>query len=429
MRDRIGTIMLWTTGLGALFLGLELNDPYLALVRDWLGVVLVVLSGAAIAVLLRGGFCATRGIAGKLLVLLWCATPLAMVVTQTAFHVRMYMVLHASGAGANDLGQHFIVGYTQFDEIAALAAKGRIGGIYVTRHNIAGRTADDLRSEIARLQDMRRAAGLAPLIVATDQEGGIVSHLSPQLTALPSLSTLAGLPPAEGEKAAEEFGRTHGRELAALGVTLNLAPVVDLRRPRPPNPLDFNSLIDRRAIAADPALVETIALAYIRGLAAFDVRATVKHFPGLGRVGDDTHHFRARLDTPVEELEATDWRPFRAILSKSAAYLMVGHVNLTALDPDRPASHSKRVIDGLLRQAWGYQGLIITDDMVMSAVYQHGICTAVVEALNAGVDLLLVAFDGEQYFAMFDCALAAFSQGRIDQAMLAKSRDRLQLLR
>jgi beta-N-acetylhexosaminidase len=71
---------------------------------------------------------------------------------------------------------------------------------------------------------------------------------------------------------------------------------------------------------------------------------------------------------------------------------MIGHVTLTAVDPDRPASHSKRVVSGIIRQKWNYQGVIISDDLVMGAIYSHNICTAVVEALNAGVDLLLVAF-------------------------------------
>jgi beta-N-acetylhexosaminidase len=146
----------------------------------------------------------------------------------------------------------------------------------------------------------------------------------------------------------------------------------------------------------------------------------------MGRVQTDTHHFRADLDTPLPELEASDWIPFRNILARSNAYLMVGHVAVTAIDPTRPASHAKRVIDDLVRNKWGYQGVIVTDDLVMGAVYQHGVCTAVVEALNAGVDLLLVAYDGIQFYRLFDCALTAFSQGGLDRKMLQNSDVRLQ---
>jgi beta-N-acetylhexosaminidase len=288
-----------------------------------------------------------------------------------------------------------------------------------------GRTAEALKSEISVLQDRRRAAGLPPLIVAGDQEGGIVSHLAPPLTRLPSLSTLTELGPELRAEKAEAFGRLHGQELAAIGINLNFAPVLDLKPETKRARFDFNTLIRQRAISTDPATVSAIALPYVRGLEASGVGATVKHFPGLGRVSADTHHFNADLDTPLADLEASDWRPFRDVLAGSKAQLMIGHVTLTAADPDRPASHSKRVVDGIIRKKWNYQGVIITDDLVMGAIYQHDVCTAVVEALNAGVDLLLVAYDGVQFYRIFACASEAAGRERLDSAMLRESEVRL----
>ena len=141
----------------------------------------------------------------------------------------------------------------------------------------------------------------------------------------------------------------------------------------------------------------------MHGLEASGVGAAVKHFPGLGRVRTDTHHFSASLDTSVEELEASDWIPFRKVLAGSKAQLMIGHVTLTAIDPDRAASHSRLVVDGIIRKKWNYQGVVMTDDLVMGAIYQNNVCNAVVEALNAGVDLLLVAFDGAQFYLRRGC--------------------------
>jgi beta-N-acetylhexosaminidase len=146
----------------------------------------------------------------------------------------------------------------------------------------------------------------------------------------------------------------------------------------------------------------------------------------LGRVRTDTHHFNADLDTPIQELEASDWRPFREILADSKAQLMIGHVTLTAIDPDRAASHSKAVVDGIIRKRWNYQGVVITDDLVMGAIYQHNVCTAVVEALNAGIDLLLVAYDGAQFYRIFACASDASSHGKFDSTMLRDSEARLE---
>lgn len=105
--------------------------------------------------------------------------------------------------------------------------------------------------------------------------------------------------------------------------------------------------------------------------------------------------------------------------------MMVGHITLASIDPDRPASHSRRVVDGLLRKDWGFQGLIVTDDLTMSPIYQHGLCTAVGETLSAGVDMLLVAFDGKQFYRAMDCALAAKRDGKLDLAMLDASDQRL----
>jgi beta-N-acetylhexosaminidase len=309
--------------------------------------------------------------------------------------------------------------------MAVLAEKGLIAGVYITRHNAVGSTAERLKGEISALQAKRRAAGLPPLIVAADQEGGIVSHLAPPLTRLPALSTLASLAPDVRAAKAEAFGRTHGQELAGLGVNLNLAPVLDLRPELKRNRLDFNTLIGYRAISDDPAVVADIARSYVQGLEASGVGAAVKHFPGLGRVRTDTHHFSADLDTPLEELEASDWIPFRNVLAGSKAQLMIGHVKLTSVDPDRAASHSRRVVYGIIRKKWNYQGVIMTDDLVMGAIYQNNVCTAATEALNAGVDLLLVAFDGAQFYRIFACAAAASAEGRLDAATLRDSDMRL----
>ncbi|QOZ27362.1 glycoside hydrolase family 3 protein [Bradyrhizobium sp. CCBAU 51753] len=426
---RIGVVLLWIAGPVFVFAGINNNDPYFVPLRGAGNILLVAASAAAVLMLLRRDFLSRRGWSGRLLIVLWCLPLLGITVSRATLVLRERSILEAEPALARTLGQHFIVGYSSFDEVARLAERGLIAGVYVTRHNLAGRTADELKAEIAALQGKRRAAGLPSLVVAADQEGGIVSHLAPPLTRLPALASLAELSEDQQKAKAEEFGRIHGQELASLGINLNFAPALDLRPEAKRNRLDFNTLISQRAISDDPAKVGAIATAYIRGLESAGVDATVKHFPGLGRVRADTHHFRADLDTPVDELEATDWRPFRDVLSTTHARLMVGHVAVSALDPGRPASHSKAVIDGLIRKQWNYQGIVMTDDLVMGAIYQHNVCTAVVEALNAGVDLLLVAYDGLQFYRLFACASDAAERNALDTAMLRASETRLRRAR
>jgi len=362
MMRRTAIASLGLLALAATLLSINDNAPYLVPMRG-IGNVVLLATGLFVPIaLIRAGLW-RNGKVMRLVVALWCLPAPCLACAQLAFQLHKMHTLAADETTAHLLGRHFVVGYVSADEAARLAEKGLIAGLYVTGHNVARRTAAEIKAEIASLQERRRVAALPPLIVATDQEGGIVSHLSPPLSAMPALATLANLAPDLRRTRAEEWGLGQGRELAGLGVTLDLAPVLDLRPPPGRNRLDFNTLIGQRAISNDPAVVADIALAYVQGLDAAGVGAMVKHFPGLGRVGADTHHFAARLDASEADLEATDWRPFKEVLAASRARLMVGHVTLAAIDPDRSASHSKRVIEGLIRGKWGYQGVVMTDDL------------------------------------------------------------------
>ncbi|HUO55132.1 MAG TPA: glycoside hydrolase family 3 N-terminal domain-containing protein [Rhodoblastus sp.] len=406
-------------GGGALLaLSYFVDDPYVASLRDYLPVSILVLSGVGIGLASYVGATArSRRWSGRGLLTLWCAVPLSLGAVKASAWLTAQEVMSAPVKQARTYGRHFIVGYWRVEEVEPLVAKGLVGGVFITRHNISG-GAEALRAEIAHLQELRWQADLPPLIVATDQEGGLVSHLSPPLVAWPPLAELAGLPQSERESKAQAQGEAVGAELAALGVTLDFAPVVDLRS-------NLNNEIEQRAIASDPAVVAAIATAFAKGLEAKGVEATLKHFPGLGRIAEDTHHFRAHLKATPEDLAGSDWLPFRKSLAGTNSALMVGHVVVDALDPERPASQSKPVVDGLLREKWGFGGLIVTDDLNMGAVFHHDLCSGVVASLNAGVDLLLVSYDGRQYYPMMRCVLAADAKGAIDQPAMQRSARRL----
>ncbi|WP_257164895.1 glycoside hydrolase family 3 N-terminal domain-containing protein [Bradyrhizobium sp. SRS-191] len=424
MLGRIRTVVLWILALAFIVITLNSNEPYLVRLRGTGHAALLIIGLAAPLLLLLGGRW-RDGIAGRMLVSAWCIPLLALTATQFTFAWRKYETFQTAPEVARLLGRHFIVGYTTVDEAAALAGQGLIAGVYVTHHNVRGRTEAQLSADIARLQAARRAAGLPPLLVSADQEGGRVAHLSPTLPNMPGLATLADLPAARRAHDAYEMGRAQGQSLASAGINFNLAPVVDLRPRWTRNRLDFHTLIGQRAISNDPAVVGDIALGYVRGLEASGVQAAAKHFPGLGRVEADTHHFSAQLDTAADVLEQSDWRPFRQVLDSSHAAMMVGHVMVDAIDRERPASHSKAVLEGLIRGRWNYQGVIITDDLVMGAIYGRDLCKAVVEALNGGADLLLVAYDGTQFHRVLACAKQALAGGQIDLAALRRSDERL----
>jgi beta-N-acetylhexosaminidase len=325
-----------------------------------------------------------------------------------------------AGEAMQAVGRHFIVGYTDFEEVKLLAARGLIGGIYLARRNLRGRELAEVKDEIEALQAIRRRAELPPLIVAGDQEGGPVSHLSPLLEAMPPLSSVAG----QDDAAAYRYGFQQAAGLATLGVNLNFGPVVDLRPPDADNPHDRLTRLSARAISNDPATVSRVAGGYIDGLNERGVRATIKHFPGLARVRTDTHLFAARLDESPNEL-AADWQPFRSLAQHPGTAMMLGHVSLTAIDPQRAASHSAAVVDGLLRGDWGYEGVLVTDDLNMGAVFDLGIGRVAAEALAAGVDLVLVSYDPRQVYRAIFGASQALQRGEIGRPRLAHSARRL----
>lgn len=300
------------------------------------------------------------------------------------------------------MNARLIVGFDRDDQAEALARHG-IAGLFIARKNIQGLSFAQVQSKLAHLQELRRATGQKPLILAADQEGGVVSRLSPPLSARPALSTLAFRQ--DGEQLAYAYGREQGRELHELGITVNFSPVVDLLPLRPPSSLDRHTKIGQRAIANDPQEVTRIAGAYVRGLEETGVIAVLKHFPGLHKVPEDTHHFSADLAIPPSTLMHSDWLPFREIAANSRAWIMVAHVRLTTVDPNEPASMSRPVIDQLLRKELSLHTPLVTDDLTMGAAYNRGFCRSVTAAYATSMDYLLISFDSDKYVDAVQCLM------------------------
>jgi beta-N-acetylhexosaminidase len=420
MQARVPRWLAWGAATVLVFVAFHLRSPYLLAWRPVETPVLLLASAVGVVVARRLG-----RVEGGLLAAVLGIAFVATAVGEADFRLERRAVLAADG-DARTLGRHFMVGYRDFDEVARLAQRGLIGGVYLSRANVHGRSGAEIRAEVDALQALRRGAGLPPLLVAADQEGGSVAHMTPPLAALPPLSSLVdnGSDAGELDARVRAYGETQGCGLAALGVNLNFGPVADLR-PSGRGPLiDTHTLIRRRAIAADPAVVERVVATYDAALLAQGVRPTLKHFPGLGRVTTDTHHFAARLDEPIARLTAADWRPFRTAVRDGAA-MMLGHVVVPEIDSAKPASLSGAVVRGLLRGEWGYDGLLVTDDLNMGAVFRRGIGTAAAEALEAGVDMVLVAYDPDQYYRAMFGALQAQRRGSLDAAQLAAGSRRI----
>ena len=344
------------------------------------------------------------------------------------FQTARERVLNADPKRLEKLGRHIIVGYRTRADIDALIDRKAVGGIYLSGRYSEGKSIAVMARDIAALQGIRQRQGLLPLWVATDQEGGGVSRLSPSLPFLPSLAdTIARkTDPVEREQAVIIYANKQARDLAAIGVNLNFAPVVDLNH-GVVDPGDRLTRISTRAISKDPATVTEVATTYCATLLQSRVRCTLKHFPGLGRVLGDTHLRTADLVTSLDDLALSDWLPFRKLMSDTRVFTMLSHARLTAIDKDNPASVSQAVVGEMLREGWKHDGVLITDDLSMGAITgrRDGIAGSALAALNAGVDLLLVSYDPDQFFPLMDALLTADREGRLNPDTLAKSEARL----
>ncbi len=263
--------------------------------------------------------------------------------------------------------------------LAARITDGALGGVLLARENLAG--PGSLVRLTAACQRLVPAGG-APLLVAADQEGGPVSHLSPPLPPMPSMLTLGTL---DDVALTERVAVALGHGLRGAGVNFNLAPVLDVRTNR------ANTVILGRAFGSDPALVARHGVAFVAGLTAAGVLSCAKHFPGHGDTREDSHAALPRVVHGVERLAAVELVPFAAVASTVPA-VMMAHVVYSGVEPGMPASLSRPHAVGLLRERLGFQGVAVTDDLEMSAIRSRwGVAQGALRAMRAGCDLLTVA--------------------------------------
>lgn len=310
-------------------------------------------------------------------------------------------------------GQVLVAGFPAGDPPAPLLAatrEGALGGVILFRRNI------DSAAQVLELT--RRFADAAPAdrpaLIAVDQEGGRVARLGAPVLRLPPMRRLGELDDAGLTRRA---GRVLGRQLAALGFTMDFAPVLDVDT-NPKNPV-----IGDRSFGSRPDVVTRHGLAFAAGLEDGGCLSCGKHFPGHGDTDLDSHLALPTLPHGRERLDAVELAPFRAAAGKIPA-LMTAHVIFEALDPGVPATLSRRVITGLLREELGYDGVVISDDLEMKAVSARwGVRDSAIAAIAAGCDVLLVCSDVE---ACLDArgALAAKAEG--DPAFAERLREAAQ---
>jgi beta-N-acetylhexosaminidase len=217
-------------------------------------------------------------------------------------------------------------------------------------------------------------------LIAIDQEGGgVVRTLD-----LPFPPSAMSLGASNDPNLAEQVGAATGRALADLGFNWNFAPVLDVNN----NPL--NPVIGDRSFGSDPFLVSELGMAWARGCQSAGVATCVKHFPGHGDTTVDSHLGLPVVSKTVEELHSLELQPFRAAAESGIPCFMTSHILYPSLDPEYPATLSRRILTGVLREKWGYDGVIITDSMPMQAIsrnYRRDDATRL--SLLAGADMIM----------------------------------------
>lgn len=316
------------------------------------------------------------------------------------------------------VGQMFLVGFDGYsvpnDFRKALQDYGLGGTIYFKRNVNSPAQLAELSNEV---QFTCRPKEVPPLFISIDHEGGKVNRLVKPFTKFPGNDYLGEL---NSPKIGFEFGAVLGKELKAVGINVNFAPVIDVLT-NPNNPI-----MKTRCFSDDPEIVAKLGSAVCRGIQKMGVIAVAKHFPGHGDTKEDSHLSLPRIDKKREDMENIELLPFRRVARSRVEGVMTAHILNASLDAEYPATLSEKTIEGLLRNEVRFSRLVFTDDMEMKAITDHyGAEEAAVLAVNAGCDILIYKGDAGVPVSCIEAVIKAAEEGRIAMAKIERALGRI----
>ena len=320
-------------------------------------------------------------------------------------------------------GQRVMIGFEGHAPSADLKRLLRdygAGGVVLFARNVDA--PEQVADLVREMQSLARADGHDhPLLVAVDQEGGRVARLGEPWTPWPPLRAVGR---AGSEDLARRMGEALAAELVACGIRCDFAPVVDVDT-NPKNPV-----IGDRSFGEDPDLVGRLGAAMVRGLQGGGVIASAKHFPGHGDTDVDSHLALPAVDHSRSRLQDVELRPFRACIEAGVASIMTAHVVVRELDEALPATLSREVIAGLLREGMRYEGVVFSDDLEMKGVAERWPPReAAVLAAKAGCDVVLVCKDHDAQGEAIEGLVRAVEQEEISWKAMDAACDRVRLLK
>ena len=319
------------------------------------------------------------------------------------------------------VGQKLVVrmdGNAPSKSLLARAKAGEIGGVVLFRFQVKGE--GQIRAAIKSLQAAAKAGGQPPLLIAIDQEGGGIRAF-PWAQPVMSASRMGRIKDLEDVKS---LGAAAGLALAKLGVNVDLAPVADVPGTKPSFMRDT-----LRTFSSDPEKVGRVASAFAEGLASQDVAATIKHFPGLGRVARNTDRYVETVRATRSALDK-DLAPFSAAIEAGVPLVMLSNATYTALDPDNAAGWSRAIATDLLRGELGYTGATITDSLNGTAASRDLSARSLAAlAARAGVDLVMLTGDEASTKRAHTLLMQRATSGWLDRADLEASYARILALK
>jgi len=320
------------------------------------------------------------------------------------------------GSLRREIGQLLIgslPGQTITAEMRSLAREFQLGGVILFGRNIE---APEQVAELAH--DAQQLVPSVPVWVSVDQEGGRVARLKAPFTEWPPMAVLGRR---GDEGLARRFATALAAELRAVGITLDYAPVLDIHT-NPTNPV-----IGDRALSEDAATVARLGAAIIDELQRHGVAACGKHFPGHGDTSVDSHLELPLVEHPPDRIRRVECVPFVSAIHAGVAFIMTAHVLVPSLDESRPATLSPRVVQAILREELGFQGVILSDDLEMKAIAAtYSVPDAAVQAIAAGCDGLLICSGNVEVQAVtLEALVHAVEEGRIPFKRLEDAHKRL----
>ncbi|MEY4704602.1 MAG: Beta-N-acetylglucosaminidase [Nitrospirota bacterium] len=317
------------------------------------------------------------------------------------------------------IGQLFMVGFlgtSVTPHLASFIKEYKPGGVILFSRNL-----ESVEQMVELTNDLQACSPHSPLLISIDQEGGRVSRLPKGFTIFPPCDLLGRCNSTELAYAA---AATIAKELRAVGVNMNMAPVLDVNS-NPDNPV-----IGDRAFGTTPDVVCELGLATAAGLQDNKIVACGKHFPGHGDTSVDSHKELPVVEASRERLEAIEFPPFRRAVEQGVASMMTAHVLYRSLDNELPATLSPAIITDFLRRELRYDGVVLTDDLEMHAIIDHyGVEDASVRAVLAGCDVLLICQDRDREIAAFKAVERAVATGVISPERLDLSVARIARLK